>query len=57
MILREPFSLTFALIVFLNIALGGSLFGWFYEAASAICHAKNERLVTEGKQGPLQRCL
>lgn len=55
--LYEPFSLTFLLIAVLNLAVGGSLFGWFYADARAICYEQNAQLVTEGKHGPPKACL
>lgn len=49
--------MTFLLIAILNLALGGSLFGWFYESASADCHESNEQLMSELREGPPKPCL
>ena len=56
MICREPVSIAWAIIAVLSLLFPGFLGGWLYEKHSAECHAKNERLLSEGRQGPMEEC-
>lgn len=59
----EPLSLsyaTYALIALLNLAVGGSLFGWIYEGHQANCWKDAaqfaQRQIEVHEQGPLREC-
>jgi hypothetical protein len=56
MILREPITLTYVLITVLILAFSGELFDVFLTKHERDCHARNERLLIEQREGPIQEC-
>ncbi|MHB1098116.1 MAG: hypothetical protein ACYCZR_01050 [Burkholderiales bacterium] len=56
MILREPVTLTYVLISVLILAFSGELFEVFRTKQERDCHARNERLLLDGAQGPIEEC-
>ena len=56
MTLYEPVSLTYVLITVLILAFSGELFDVFLTKHERDCHQRNERLLRDGAQGPLQEC-
>jgi hypothetical protein len=55
-ILREPITLTYILIAVLIMAVSGELFTVFSSSHEANCQARNVRLLTDSREGPLQEC-
>lgn len=56
MILRDPLTLTYVLITVLIMAVSGELFDVFLTKHERDCLKRNERLLREGAQGPIQAC-
>lgn len=56
MVLREPVSATWILISLLILIGSGELFGWMWTDAKKDCHLRNERLLADQREGPLQQC-
>ncbi len=56
MILRDPVTITYALITVLIFAFSGELFDVFLTKHERDCHARNAVLLQEQRQGPLQQC-
>lgn len=56
MILRDPISLTYCLIVALTMAFSGSLFDVFLTNHERDCHQRNAILLQDQREGPLQEC-
>jgi len=56
MILREPITLTYVLISVLILAFSGELFEVFLTKHERDCHQRNEWLLRDGAQGPIQEC-
>lgn len=55
--LYEPITLTYVLITVLIMAFSGELFDVFLTKHERDCHARNERLLLEQREGPIQECL
>jgi hypothetical protein len=49
-------GLDWLLAAVLSLALGGEMFDVFTIRNDRDCHASNETLLVEQKEGPLQRC-
>ncbi len=56
MTLYEPITLTYVLISVLILAFSGELFDVFLTKHERDCHQRNERLLRDGAQGPIQEC-
>lgn len=56
MTVYEPVTLTWILISVLTLAFSGELFAVFSSSRQADCHARNERLLVEQREGPRQEC-
>jgi hypothetical protein len=53
-------ALTYVLIALLNLAVGGTLFGWIYEGTKAGCWERSARFaqsqIEVHNQGPIHEC-
>lgn len=56
MTLYEPVTATWVLISVLILAFSGELFDVFFTKHERDCHASNETLLREARQGPLRDC-
>ena len=56
MTLHEPITLTYVLISVLVLAFSGELFDVFLTKHERDCHQRNEWLLRDGAQGPIQEC-